>query len=124
MSIRRKRRQRGKRKALRIEALKTWERLSSTSVTKPVTGFPGLISMVRRTMPSTIASTLVGVQPMSMPACMIGNVVNGIEPVRFRYDKSKKTISEQRKKERAAKKRKRSNVAKAQRAKARPCRDD
>jgi len=114
MSIRRKRRQRGKRKELRREALKTWDRLTCVDKPRQYAGFPGfgsvVIPMVRRIMPSVIAKDLVGVQPMTAPAGMMGDISAGIAPTfTYRYDtdgnRTKKEISEQRKKERKAKKR-------------------
>ena len=108
MSIRRKRRQRGKRKVLRREALKTWEALCKPRPAPP-TDFPSvIIPMVRRIMPSTIAHELVGVQPMAVPHGMFGDSASGIEPVTVRYshgNRTKKEISKQRKAQRKEKKR-------------------
>jgi len=114
MTIRRKRRQRGKRKELRREALKTWARLTYVDKPRQYDGLPSfgsiVMPMVRRIMPSVIARDLVGVQPMTMPSGMFGDISGGVEPTfSYRYDtdddKTKKEISEQRKAERKAKKR-------------------
>lgn len=111
MSIRRKQRQRGKKKGRRKEALAVWARLSASDVPSkeyaPLNNFASVvIPMVRRTMPSLIANSLVGVHPMTTPVNMFGNAASGIEPVRvrFNYDRTKKEIQEQRKAERKAKK--------------------
>ena len=116
MSIRRKQRQRGKRKEIRREALKTWDRLAQTAQPpRKYDSFPSMSSVIiptiRRVIPNTIAKDLVGVQPMMVPPGMIGNAASGVEPVSFHYrydtdgNRTKKEISEQRKKERKAKKR-------------------
>ncbi|RKZ78056.1 MAG: hypothetical protein DRQ35_06585 [Gammaproteobacteria bacterium] len=127
MSIRRKRRQRGKRKELRIEALKTWARLAQTDMPPrkydPLANVSSIIlPIVRRAMPSLIANELVGVQPM------MGDYSAGIAPTfNYRYsygNRTKKEISQQRKKERTIKKREKSNVGKALRAKAKQVRED
>jgi len=116
MSIRRKRRQRGRRKALHQAALETWSRL--TQIDKPVAprqACAGItLSLIRWMWPRTIANSLVGVQPMTMPANMISNTASGTEPT-FKYrdsyeNRTKKEIQEQRKKERKNKKRKSSSM--------------
>lgn len=112
MTIRRKRRQRGKRKALRREALKTWARLVQTATPPreydPLAGIGVILPLIRNIMPNTIAQDIVGVQPMTAPTGMFGDSASGIEPVTVRYrhgNRTKKEISEQRKKERKEKKR-------------------
>jgi len=81
-----------------------------------------ILPIVRRAMPSLIANELVGVQPMT------GDYSAGIAPTfNYRYsygNRTKKEISQQRKKERTIKKREKSNVGKALRAKAKQVRED
>ena len=113
MTIRRKRRQRGKRKALRREALKTWARLTQTAQPPqeydPLAGIGVIFPVIRNVMPRLIAEELVGVQPLAAPTGMFHDMSGGIEPtftMRHRYgNRTQKEISEQRKKERKAKKR-------------------
>lgn len=115
MSIRRKRRQRGKRKSRRREALLTWELLSrQAQPPKETDTYPGIIlPIIRQYMPAMIANELVGVQPMALPA---GDFPS-MDVRYFYYDRTKKEIQKQRKKERAAKKRERTDVEKALRTK-------
>jgi len=105
-SVRRRRRQRGKRKALRKESLETWNKLTNVSPPLP----PEydwddlgaiLMPLMRRIAPVMIADDLVGVQPM-------GEQTAGIEPVGgFHFDFKTETFQDPRKKKRAEAKRKR-----------------
>lgn len=122
-SIRRRRRHRGKRKALRRDALVTWDALKRTREQKSYDKL--LIPMIRKVMPAMIAKDLVAVQPMVIPEEVFEDAAKGIHPVlKYRYpehDSTKKEISEQRKAERKAKKkgytsrRERARMAKAER---------
>ena len=122
-SIRRRRRLRGKRKALRRDALITWDALKRTREQKSYDKL--LLPLMRKIMPATIARDLVAVQPMIIPEEVFENAANGTHPVlKYRYaehDGTKKEISEQRKRERKAKKkgytsrRERARMAKAER---------
>ena len=110
MSIRRKRRQRGKRKELRREALKTWEALNSKPKPTPERI---IIPLIRNVMPNVIAWNLVGVQPM-----MIGNSTPGVEPTHYfssRYsdEVEEKQTPYQRKKQRKLEKQQRRRMEKA-----------
>jgi len=113
MSIRRKRRQRGKAKALRRklqkEATLTWEALIRANLPAP-TKYPGvLIPIIRNVMPSVIAHDLVGVQPMQAPV--------GIElpEWRFSHGFEEKKAPRQRKKEKADARRERIRMEKIMR---------
>lgn len=107
-SIRRKRRQRGKRKALRKEALKTWEALTRDHTPTPDWEPSSiLMPLIRRAVPTMIANELVGVQPMQIPEGMISDI-----DWRFKYVVEKEKTPRQRKKEKADARRERKRMEK------------
>lgn len=74
MSIRRKRRQRGKRKEARKQELKaqaaTWRKLANVEADKSIYGkdFASvLLPLIRNLTPTLIAQDIVGIQPMNIP---------------------------------------------------------
>lgn len=115
-SIRRKRRQRGKAKALRKEALTTWERLNHVAAKPKTKSLESIIPLIRVVTPNMIAQEIVSVQPMQAPAGMFHDTSNGVESIlKERHDIKEKKTPQQRKKERGIKARERKFMEKVNR---------
>ena len=95
-SKRRRGRNRGKRKELKKAALKTWTKLTYVKASeseRTVLKFGNtVIPLVRKMMPSLIASQLVSVQPMTIP----DGAIDAFK-IRYNEDERKQTRIEKKK---------------------------